>query len=251
MWQPSCRPFKVRPCSQGQSEDRRASVSKRWPSACPSTPWRTITWREGTKRAAAVRAFARVRVRVCADPGRSTVRRRDTAHRNGPRARPRPPNSGSPHVDRKHVVFAALSTPPSCAGASSAIITTLKQEIGLGHYEGRGLGGAFHHHGTLSIAAYGFLISERERIPPPLSTTFPPLESKKSAVPSGLSTPRRPRSGPQRHVSQLDRHDPSPVGCRDCNDPSSMPVLHPVAFRGTSDRIYDAVVLARLSCRDQ
>src|SRR5262249_52583534 len=41
----------------------------------------------------------------------------------------------------------------------------LKQEIGLGHYEGRGWPG-FHHHGTLCIAAYGFLISERETIPP-------------------------------------------------------------------------------------
>jgi SRSO17 transposase len=41
----------------------------------------------------------------------------------------------------------------------------LKQEIGLGHYEGRGWRG-FHHHATLCIAAYGFLISERETIPP-------------------------------------------------------------------------------------
>jgi SRSO17 transposase len=41
----------------------------------------------------------------------------------------------------------------------------LKQEIGLGHYEGRSWRG-FHHHATLSIAAYGFLISERETIPP-------------------------------------------------------------------------------------
>jgi len=41
----------------------------------------------------------------------------------------------------------------------------LKQEVGLGHYEGRGWRG-FHHHATLCIAAYGFLISEREMIPP-------------------------------------------------------------------------------------
>ncbi|GFM30278.1 ISXo8 transposase [Novosphingobium sp. PY1] len=41
----------------------------------------------------------------------------------------------------------------------------LKQELGLGHYEGRGWRG-FHHHASLCIAAYGFLISERETISP-------------------------------------------------------------------------------------
>src|SRR3954462_5931423 len=62
----------------------------------------------------------------------------------------------------------------------------LKQEVGLGHFEGRGWRG-FHHHGTLSIAAYGFLISERETIPPcgPRSTTLFP----QPAVPDGY----RPR----------------------------------------------------------
>ena len=41
----------------------------------------------------------------------------------------------------------------------------LKQEIGLGHFEGRGWRG-FHHHASLCIAAYGFLVSERETISP-------------------------------------------------------------------------------------
>src|SRR3954470_22339471 len=41
----------------------------------------------------------------------------------------------------------------------------LKQELGLGHYEGRGWRG-FHHHATLCIAAYAFLIAERARVPP-------------------------------------------------------------------------------------
>lgn len=36
----------------------------------------------------------------------------------------------------------------------------LKQDFGLGHYEGRGWRG-FHHHASLSIAAYGFLMAER------------------------------------------------------------------------------------------
>src|SRR5918995_393287 len=41
----------------------------------------------------------------------------------------------------------------------------LKQELGLGHYEARGWRG-LHHHPTLGIAAYAFLIAQRARIPP-------------------------------------------------------------------------------------
>src|SRR5205807_2091569 len=65
----------------------------------------------------------------------------------------------------------------------------LKQEIGLGHFEGRGWPG-FHHHGTLCIAAYGFLISERETIPP--SGPRCPRRLTKSAIPGGY----RPRGAP-------------------------------------------------------
>ena len=41
----------------------------------------------------------------------------------------------------------------------------LKQELGLGHFEGRTWRG-FHHHATLCIAAYGFLVTERTRFSP-------------------------------------------------------------------------------------
>jgi SRSO17 transposase len=41
----------------------------------------------------------------------------------------------------------------------------IKQEVGLGHYEGRGWRG-LHNHITLCIAAYGFLIAERAIFPP-------------------------------------------------------------------------------------
>lgn len=41
----------------------------------------------------------------------------------------------------------------------------LKQELGSGHYEGRSWRG-FHHHATLCVAAYGFLVAERNRSSP-------------------------------------------------------------------------------------
>jgi hypothetical protein len=97
----------------------------------------------------------------------------------------------------------------------------LKQEIGLGHYEGRGWPG-FHHHGTLAIAAYGFLISERERIPPSGPHCAAPIE--KSPLPSGY----RSRGAPDPAAAprpQLDCHHPSPAGRRDCKQTSAMPAL--------------------------
>src|SRR5262249_22311977 len=99
----------------------------------------------------------------------------------------------------------------------------LKQEIGLGHYEGRTWRG-FHHHATMSIAAYGFLISERERIPP--SGPDCPATIEKSALPSGY----RPRGAPDPAAaprSELDCHHPSLADGRDCSDPAAMPMLHP------------------------
>jgi SRSO17 transposase len=65
----------------------------------------------------------------------------------------------------------------------------LKQEFGLGHYEGRGWRG-FHHHATLCIAAYGFLLSQR-------------LGNKKARQrpPSSLPEGYRPRGASSRAAS--------------------------------------------------
>jgi SRSO17 transposase len=66
----------------------------------------------------------------------------------------------------------------------------LKQELGLGHYEGRGWRG-FHHHAVLCIAAYGFLVSERNRFPPSARTGHVRL-----SIPS-LPPNFRPRGSPR------------------------------------------------------
>jgi len=72
----------------------------------------------------------------------------------------------------------------------------LKQEVGLGHFEGRGWRG-FHHHATLCIAAYGFLISERETIPPSASPSV--NSSKRLAFPK-ITDPAAPPLRTERHI---------------------------------------------------
>jgi len=70
----------------------------------------------------------------------------------------------------------------------------LKQELGLGHYEGRGWRG-FHHHATLCIAAYGFLIAERNRFSP--SARIGNLALPAARRPDGFrprGSPRSPRA---------------------------------------------------------
>jgi len=126
--------------------------------------WRTIEWREGTA-APLVSRFARLRVGV--------------AHRDDQRADPGPPEwlliewpKGEAEPTKywlstlpDDITFDRLVDLAKLRWRIERDYQELKQEVGLSHFEGRGWRG-FHHHATLCIAAYGFLISERETIPP-------------------------------------------------------------------------------------
>jgi hypothetical protein len=106
----------------------------------------------------------------------------------------------------------------------------LKQELGLGHYEGRGWRG-FHHHATLCIAAYGFLISERERIPPSGPRAAAMLQ--KPAVPGGYR-PRGAADPARAAYTELDRDNASTPHRRTCQKPRPMSVLQRPAKAETS-----------------
>lgn len=68
----------------------------------------------------------------------------------------------------------------------------LKQEVGLNHYEGRNWRG-FHHHATLSIAAYGFLVAERSRFSP--SAKVGHLGLRTPRIPTGFRRRGSPDPG--------------------------------------------------------
>jgi SRSO17 transposase len=73
----------------------------------------------------------------------------------------------------------------------------LKQELGLGHYEGRGWRG-FHHHASLTIAAYGFLVAERLATGRAIGVKKNFLERQVPALPADY----RPRGSPTRAASR-------------------------------------------------
>jgi hypothetical protein len=98
----------------------------------------------------------------------------------------------------------------------------LKQELGLGHYEGRGWRG-FHHHATLCIAAYAFLIAERARISP--STAGSPADQFAASEVSQNRQPRGTPRPPRTTCCQLDRDNAPIPDRRPRNHPGAMSVL--------------------------
>jgi len=172
LWPPGIEPL---PPKEWSGRGRRTSAirrdaehqpvsAKQLALDLPKNAWRRVTWREGTNTKLASR-FAAVRVRP--------------AHRDYQRSIPRPEEWCLIEwpLDEAEPTKYFLSTLPATISRRALVNATklrwrierdyqeLKQELGLGHYEGRGWRG-FHHHATLCIAAYGFLISERGAIPP-------------------------------------------------------------------------------------
>jgi SRSO17 transposase len=125
----------------------------------PLQAWQTVTWREGTNAELSGR-FAALRVRP--------------AHRDYLQTEMRAEEwllIEWPEGEKEPVKY-FLSTAPEYASLAQLVFVAkmrwrierdyqdLKQDFGLGHFEGRGWRG-FHHHATLSIAAYGFLMAQR------------------------------------------------------------------------------------------
>ena len=173
VWEPGQQPLPVPPRKPGRgatptrlqrSADHQPVSVKQLALGLPPSAWKDIAWRPGSQETLRSR-FAAVRVRP--------------AHRDEKRTVPRseewlliecPKKESAPTKYWLSTLAAQTSLKALVKIAKHRWIIErdyeeLKQELGLGHYEGRSWRG-FHHHATLCIASYGFLISERNRFPP-------------------------------------------------------------------------------------
>ena len=172
VWEPGQQPLPAHPRKKRgrpskllrRDENHQPVSTKQLAVALPETAWKEVTWREGSEKKLRSR-FAAVRVRP--------------AHRDYWQSAPHPEEwlliewpKGAPEPTKYW-----LSNLPAATKRNDLVriakhrwiverdYEELKQELGLGHFEGRGWRG-FHHHATLCIAAYGFLIAERSLFSP-------------------------------------------------------------------------------------
>ncbi|NGO56237.1 IS701 family transposase, partial [Allomesorhizobium camelthorni] len=211
LWSPGTQPLppkpwsgRGRPPSRVRRQAEHAPVSaKELAQALPEDAWHMVTWREGSKASLASR-FAAVRVRPAhRDYWRSVPHAEEWFLIEWPDGEVEPTKYWLSTLPGK-TKLADLVDQAKMRWRIERDYQELKQEIGLGHYEGRGWRG-FHHHATLAIAAYGFLVSERSLIPPSAPRLAPLLK------PPALSEGYRPRgaaAAPRTPRRQLHRHHP-------------------------------------------
>jgi SRSO17 transposase len=129
----------------------------------PKGAWHTIRWREGSAEWLSSR-FARVRVRVGHSQLAPELLSEEWLLIEWPEGEAEPTKYWLSTLPA-NISFRELVDFAKLRWRIERDYLELKQEVGLGHFEGRGWRG-FHHHATMCIAAYGFLVSERETIPP-------------------------------------------------------------------------------------
>jgi SRSO17 transposase len=209
-----------RPSRLRRDKDHQPVSAKQLAIGLPASAWSTVIWREGTNKPLTSR-FAAVRVRPAShDWNRSAPHPVEWLLIEWPDGEAEPTKYW-------------LSTLPEDTPLATLVDVTklrwrierdyeeLKSELGLAHFEGRGWVG-FHHHATLCIAAYGFLIRERAAIPPSATE-----KRQRSALPDRP----RPRGAPdpaRTSCIEFDRDDQAQDYRRPGKDTEPMSVL-PVA----------------------
>lgn len=170
VWPPGVEPLPPKPYSgMGRSPVMPRRTAKRQPvsvkalaQSLPDCVFQNISWREGTNEPLTGR-FTAVRVRCAGgNVGKARLLPQQWLLIEWP-------------ADQAEPEKYYLSTLPETTDLSDLVRAAhmrwrierdyqdLKQDLGLGHYEGRGWRG-FHHHASMSIAAYGFLMAQRLKV---------------------------------------------------------------------------------------
>src|SRR5205814_6793788 len=218
---PQTRSGRGRPQTRLQRDSEHQPISaKAVALSVPKEAWQKVAWREGSAERLSSR-FARQRVRP--------------AHRDAELSQPRaeewllvewPEHETEPTkywfaTLPEDIAFDRLVDLAKLRWRIERDYQELKQELGLGDYAGRGWRG-FHHHATLCIAAYGFLIAERGALPPSapgFSAQFSRFTVPQGYRPRGTADPARAAH------SQLDHHSAKTPDRRPRQDPAEMPLL--------------------------
>ena len=150
----------------GRRDEPDLTSAKEVALALPKRAWRTIRWREGSADWLSSR-FARVRVGVGHNRLIPELLSQEWLLIEWPEGEAEPTKYWLSTLPA-NIGFRQLVDLAKLRWRIERDYQELKQEVGLGHYEGRGWRG-FHHHATLCIAAYGFLIAEQATIPPSAS----------------------------------------------------------------------------------
>jgi SRSO17 transposase len=185
VWAPGTR--RRRAPKKGRRDEPLAISVKEVALGLRAKAWRTIEWREGTNERPSSR-FARVGVHVASSHQSVEKPAKEWLLIEWPKGEDEPTKYWLSTLP-ENIPFRDLVDAAKLRWRVERDYEDLKQEVGLGHFEGRGWLG-FHHHATLCIAAYGFLISERE--------TIPPSGSRRAGLFPELALPNRyrPRGSP-------------------------------------------------------
>jgi SRSO17 transposase len=234
VWPPGRGPLPPKPYSgrgriakrqrTGHQEPHQPQSIKELAFELAPAQWHTVQWREGTNFTLRSR-FARVRV--------------NAAHRAHQREQQRPQEwllIEWPEGHREPMKY-WLSTLPQDMPLQRLVFEAkmrwrierdyqdLKQEVGLGHYEGRNWRG-LHHHASLSIAAYGFLMAQQLRHPDGAGKKNAARRTQDGPQPA-LPTHYKPRGSPAHAAPRpIVHHDFATAYRRSlAQDTSSMSVL--------------------------
>jgi SRSO17 transposase len=226
VWPPGVEPLPPKPYSgMGRPPVMPRRTARRQPMSVkalalslPAQAFQTLNWREGTNEPLSGR-FAALRVRHAGgNVGKARLRPLQWLLIEWPAGDAEP---------SKYV----LSTLPEDTPINELVSAAhqrwrierdyqdLKQDFGLGHYEGRGWRG-FHHHARLSIAAYGFLMTERLIADKPVGGKKNFIERQVPALPKDYI----PRGSPARAAARGALDHDTAAQPELCADRPSRPV---------------------------